>query len=81
MMHEAYAEHGINPNTWEVHYAPMRYGGIPGDSLLRTCGSPTQARRTVRKLSRRLVLPRVFFDIVDPKERLARKVGRPFTTR
>ena len=48
-MREAYSEHGINPNTWEVHYAPQRYGAVPGDSLLRTCGSPNPARRTVRK--------------------------------
>ncbi|MDQ3316860.1 MAG: hypothetical protein M3522_05935 [Actinomycetota bacterium] len=50
---DPYAEHGINPNTWQVHYAPQRYGLVPGDSLMRTCGSPTQARRTVRKLARK----------------------------
>lgn len=80
-MHEAYAEHGINPNTWEVHYAPQRYGAIPGDSRMRTCGSPTQARRTVRKLARKCGLPRLFFDVVGPQERLARAVGRPLETR
>ncbi len=78
---DLYAEHGINPNTWQVHYAPQRYGGIPGDSLMRTCGSPTQARPTVRKLSRRLALSRVFFDIVGPWERLSRAVGRPLACR
>ena len=76
-----YAEHGVNPNTWQVHNAPQRYGGIPGDSLMRTCGSPTQARRTVRKLARKCALPRVFFDVVGPNERLARAVGRPIEVR
>ena len=38
------AEHGVNPYPpWQVHYAPQRYGGIPGDSLMRSCRLPTQA--------------------------------------
>lgn len=82
-MERAYDEHGINPNTWQVHYAPQRSltpglaGLVPGDSLMRTCGSPKQANRTIRKLARRLALPRVFFDVVGPRERLARAGGGP----
>lgn len=81
-LHALYKEHDINPNTWEVHYAPLRFGGgIAGESLMQTCGSPTQARRTIKKLSRRLALPRIFFDIVGPQQRLARAVGKPLMSR
>jgi hypothetical protein len=56
-MEDAYRRHGIDPDTWRVHYAAQRshtigcVGSVPGDSLMRTCGSPQprSASRTVRK--------------------------------
>lgn len=77
-MREAYAEHGIDPNTWEVHYAPQRYGAIPGDSLVRTCGSPSRRHAGRYVSSSAISLCRASSSTSwAPEERLVRAVGRP----
>jgi hypothetical protein len=72
---ESMREAGVNPDTWEIHYAPARYGGLPMPSLMQTCGSMHDARKQVRKYMRRTHNPRIMYDIVGPRERWARKLG------